>query len=1504
MLDNVEIIDANPTIEVIRIVNPFNPRERVNEKLDWAPNKTVAEYFPVYQADLVVSINGKIIPAEEHALTRLAPGDNLVICPVPAGGGGGGKGIFRLVAMIAVSMVAPQLATSLYTSMGGTFVAANAMTVIGAMTVGITVAGAMLVNALLPPPKPASAGGAATQEMSSSYGIDGAKNTSVEGAIVPVIYGTFRTGGNMINAYVENTGDTQMLYVRFVLSEGEVASISGFQINDQPLDQFNGGTSGIVIDTRRGTSDQAVMDWFADTIRPNSLNSELATAWTTYTTDDIDQFRVDIACPQGLFAVDTGSGATVSRSVTLEIEYSVHDAGSWVSLNDSNTHLGTRKATAVATRTVSTVTSGGYTTRKLSDIDLSGLSWTWAEAPNSAWAGAMYQSQANGAAITDYGAISELKNSADLVITPITVDAEGAGTYQITSYVNINKSAIVVKDAKQSAVRRSFKSPRLARSKYDIRIRRTTAKSTATTVSEAVFVSDVNEILLEDLALPYTAMMGAKLKLGDQISGLPKVTALVEGIMVYENHPSNTTGEYAWYYRQSGNPAWIVWDILTNTRYGAGMNPNRLDLAAWREFSQHCIDNNLTWNGPIDAQSNVWDACQMVLRVGHAQLVGVGTRYTVVIEKASTPVMMFSVANMVEGSFKETWLPITDRANEIEVTYFDKLDNYKQRTVKVYDPAALAAGRPARSSSITLYGVVDYETAFKEGYLQLNLNRYILQTVEFSAPLESIGCTVGDLIYVQHDMPQWGFAGRTAAGSTSSVIQLDRTVTMLPGKQYKLLLMVDAIQRASGTVGYITGNSVFLSGYDGSNVKRFKFGEIDRQVVSTFYTGSSYGIVLDDVSGITSGGEYSLWDTDVLEERDIVNTSTTTAVVIAQSTFTQAPGQFVNWMFGEVTKMKKPFRVRAISGSGDYHRDITAIEYNATVYDGPNAIPTQNYSSLDAGVGPVAFTSITEDLFQSGTGYRVTTTVHFAPTQDSFWRASVYARVNSEQNFTLLTSDSTGQASIDLDEGDVVEFKVVPRDSLGAVASEKNTLYTLPYTVLGKLAPPHDVTGLTVSIVPGNLLLKWNANDEIDVAGYEVRLGSSWDSSTLIVTDYAGTSFLVPSHEIGLYTFLVRAIDTGGRKSNIPAAASIVLSRPQSVTGFDCTQNLDRIEFRWDANPESYIAGYELREGETWATARLLTKVTATTYSMTSAAGSGIRTFWIKSIIEPGIECETATFASTNVAAPTNRNAVFTDDEKAAGFSGSRYQMGLNAFGELQLDDGKVYGEYVWEVSLPTSYRARTTIQSAYSAVVHDNTTWADATWNWDSVQANRAWQVTGDVGSVSLQYYIAVEAPLEASYLDAFSLNGTYVGVNGTSASEVTGVTYAPGRFFTGAKMDNFTRLSWTMAIPATFNVSLWCKIDTLEGNQVFWSGKTSGDLRLTAGYDNSIGAFYLEDLLGNTMTLPFALSTGDRVLIGVVQTPTTRRLHVGVLGYDTPLSVSMDIAGLGALSSMGLQW
>lgn len=1427
-------------IPVIRITNPLNPREFVRETLQWSAKKTLAEYFPVVSVvenPVVISINGRIVEEKDYPVTYLGPDDNLVVCPIPQGGGGGGKSVLRIVAMIAVVIA------SIYT--GGAVGAAYGSMAGVAAQAGVMIAGTLLVNSLLPVNAAGSSAlGRGDLMSSASYGVDGAKNVSAEGVPVPVCYGKFRMGGNLIGLSMVNDGQTQYAKILINAGEGPIAGITDIEINDTPVSDYK----EVAVDVRGGWPTQDVIPWFANTIVPRSRGVRLTTDWSVpFTTEAVvDEVRMDYVFPNGLTGVDTKTGDSYAVAVDIETQYRQVGDPTWRNMRGSFTgsyypvyHYYVYQYGQVIGETQSLNLASGYSVGSDSFIYSMGTRVGYVESRPA------------------YGS-----------------------TGHVVENVNYAK-------------RVSFSSGALPRGRYEIRTRRTNARSTSSYVQDDVQLTDINEIIYAGIGYKHTALVGIQVRLTDQISSLPKVTYINHGVI----HKYWNSQFQAWEWKAGANPAWIVWDMLTNTRYGAGMPEARMDFQQFKRWGKFCEDNGLEFNGVIDTSLNLWDALQYVMRAGRAQMVSVGTRYTVAIECPTDPVMMFSVGNILDGTFKESWLGLSDRANEVEVTFFDSNDGYKQRTIRVADPAAIAAGRPPKTAAITLPGIVTPQRAYQEALLQLNLNRYVLQTVEFGAPLDALACTVGDVILVQHDMPQWGFGGRLAAGSTASMINLDRDVSMQLGKQYKLLVLFDKLQRAAGSVVQVWGSSIVLAGYDGYNkVKRLTVGGRDLEVLSVFDAGGSWGVVVADATGVAAGQEYTLWDTDVIEERDVVvNTIDPTSTLTLQSPFWDAPATYANWMFGEVGKVRKPFRVKSISGSGEYRRDIVAIEYNPSVYDlSGNVYPTPNYSSIEAGVRHVSIDDVSEELFALGSTLRSRVTVYFSSGQETYRNSRVYVSTNGGA-FALVDSMAADRCTVVADEGQVLRFKVVATDVVGAVAPD-STAPVYEYKVLGKLAPPTDVKNFKVTKRTNDLLLTWDANKDVDLAGYEVRLGENWEDAQVITTGHTGTMITHNQDHAGTYYYLIRAIDTGGRMSKHVTVFKLVLDAPVAVRQFDCVQNLNRVEFRWTANPETDIVGYELREGAAWETSQLVAQVTATNFTVPAGA-PGDRMFWIKAIGAPGIYSDLATFSTTQVASLPNRNVVMETDESAAGFPGVKINTRVEGPNLLMSADAND-AEYIFRVDPQDRFRALNSLYTRFDAVQYSDLTWLRSTFPWSSDDAQVSWLKRGDLTKVKMETQISTSVgQLQDDELDGWNFDFALNSARGNPPLETSGPTvYTHGRYHRGVYLGDF-HATYPVMFGANWNTSFWLNMEDASTQTLasVWNDQTGE--KLTVSWDGVEKTFSLVDSRdGSAMTIHYEVASGDRVFVCLVQTPAGRKFYVGMFGrqeigeaHNTTVSTSL---------------
>lgn len=158
-----------------------------------APGFTIAEILeqaaipePLWN-NVVVTMNGITVERDQWLRVEPREEDILGIHVIPLGGDD--KGILRLVAMIAVTVVA--------TIFGGPLGAAIGLKGTAAAAVGtaiITLAGTLVVNALIPPPKPATPSLSAAGD---AYFLNSQSNRARLYETIPKVYGLHKIFGNL-----------------------------------------------------------------------------------------------------------------------------------------------------------------------------------------------------------------------------------------------------------------------------------------------------------------------------------------------------------------------------------------------------------------------------------------------------------------------------------------------------------------------------------------------------------------------------------------------------------------------------------------------------------------------------------------------------------------------------------------------------------------------------------------------------------------------------------------------------------------------------------------------------------------------------------------------------------------------------------------------------------------------------------------------------------------------------------------------------------------------------------------------------------------------------------------------------------------------------------------------------------------------------------------------------------------------------------------------------------
>lgn len=986
---------------------------------------------------------------------------------------------------------------------------------------------------------------------------------------------------------------------------------------------------------------------------------------------------------------------------------------------------------------------------------------------------------------------------------------------------------------------------------WKVRMKRLTDDSASMTLANETWLDSYVEVVNARLTYPNSALVGVRID-SEHFNSVPNRSYLVRGlyIRVPSNYDPNTrtySGIWNGTFKPaiSDNPAWVLFDILTNKRYGLGqyLTDNQIDTAALYRIGRYCDElvpdgyggwePRFTCNTVINSQQEAFKVISDLTSVFRGMAYWTGGMVGFTQDAPTTPSMIFNQANVVDGIFTYSGSSRKDRHSVALITWNDPKEQYKQKIEYVESPE-LVAKYGIRKIDMVAFGCTSRGQAHRAGLWMLYTEQFESDLISFKVGLDAALVLPGEVVKI-HDQFRAGkrMGGRLAAATTTSAT-------------------LDAPIRLDSPNAII---SVRLP--DGSFA--------DRTVLQG-----------------TGTHEVLTWTTPL------------PAVPLVNSM----------WLVAE--PVLEPILARVVGvqqGDSPTEFIITALEHNPDKFDAIERglkLEEPKTSIIDPSkVDAPQDLKVTETLYEVAPGV-IGTKLHVswygtATSYELRWRRRGKYATNWE-------SITTTSSSIELENvrKSVHEFEIVAVNNFGR---RSTPAVTISHKVVGKTTAPGDVLNFKVERRTTDLLITWDPVKDIEAPTYEVRVGPSWDEAQVITTAFNGTMVRHDQDDAGTYFYHIRSFDRAGNASDNVTTFKLILDPPAPVVDFDCVQSGNRLEFRWKPNQEVGIVGYEIREGGSWTTSILVAQVNATSFSMPAGA-SGDRTFWIKAIASPGIYGREAVFTSTNIAQPSNVNILTVIDERANAWGGAAHHL-EPAAGDLVMVNGVQKAEYVFGVDLGDRYRAQNSLFGTIDSLSAEaNMTWADATFAWDAAQANRAWTPSGSAMSVSGRFQIAPYTGMTEGEVDGFRLDGDLVSVKYANPTQSAGVTYGEGRYGRGVLVKDTTSVAWGVAVPSLFATSFWINVREVT-DCVYWTATGIGDgsgIRLSVGYSKGRGGFFVEDQLGRRVDLPFALAAGDVVCIGLAQEPYQRRLMACKLHGTAVEAVGTNMPEQGIYSQLRL--
>lgn len=685
----------------------------------------------------------------------------------------------------------------------------------------------------------------------------------------------------------------------------------------------------------------------------------------------------------------------------------------------------------------------------------------------------------------------------------------------------------------------------VARGKYQLRIRRTNESNDdysypSGNAGRRFHSSYLQAVTGYSNRRPITppkplAMTALRIKATNQLNGnIEGVTATVQSVCL-----DYDVGTGTWIERPTRNPASLMRYVLQHPANAKKVSDSLLDLPSFVEFHNYCRTNGFTYDAVLADQRSLWDVLLDIAAAGRASPTRRDGKHSVVIDKARTSVAQHFTPHNSWGFESTRALPQLPHAFRVQFNNAEK--SYQPDERIVYNDGYSSANATL-FEGLQLPGVTQPATVFKHArfhYAQLKLRpeQYTLY-----ADIEHLVCQRGDLVRVVHDVPMWGLAsGRIKDFISTTVIELDEPVPMKANTSYTIRIRAEdgsSVTRTVAQVGADTYASQItltaaITETQGKPLNLFMFGELGQESVELVVHAIEPA---ENMSARLTLVDYSpaVYDSDS-EAVPPWDSQITLPPIILQDRITQKP---------TITRLQSDEAIIIRTPSGGYNYGLQVS------WDDPENLPRKvNGVQLE---------------------------IDFANDNRERWEA--VATVPLRQRSHTFRNLREGQEY-------VVRLRYVDRDGLAGPWQKSVT-----HTIVGKTTPPRAVTGLAIG--PDNsgrrLLLSWDANDEIDISGYEVRTAdTNWGTPTgLLGLVFRGkaTSVVVtpPPLSSPARTWYVKAFDRARLYSLLPAQITYTKSNLPSVTGLTYSISAssttdDKVRINWDnVEPAFDLKHYEV----------------------------------------------------------------------------------------------------------------------------------------------------------------------------------------------------------------------------------------------------------------------------------------------------------------------------------------
>lgn len=380
-------------------------------------------------------------------------------------------------------------------------------------------------------------------------------------------------------------------------------------------------------------------------------------------------------------------------------------------------------------------------------------------------------------------------------------DTEGTS---VSLEILINGQSRTIKNINGKSSSRFYRSyiiDNLPPKPFTITVKRLTADSKSQRLQNGTHWVSYTEIIDTKLSYPNMALIGIKTD-SRYNPNFPNVNLLLYGRLVKVPSTYNPeTRTYApgiwrgdWKEEWTDNPAWIFYDLVTNSLAGLGKRIGEYGLDKFQlyQIAKYCdelVDDGYGGKEPrmvsnlwITEQRDAYNVLSDMASVFRSIAVWNGTQFSAIQDRTSDPVCLYTQSNVVDGKFSRQFAAGKTIFTAVEVEYADER-NFYQKAVEYVADDLMIARYGYNVKKITAYGCTSRGQAHRYGKWVLETSRLEQCTITFVVGRQGLLHLPGDIIEIADN----DFAGKTLGGRVVAIsgkkVTLDQPVE-ITGNSY------------------------------------------------------------------------------------------------------------------------------------------------------------------------------------------------------------------------------------------------------------------------------------------------------------------------------------------------------------------------------------------------------------------------------------------------------------------------------------------------------------------------------------------------------------------------------------------------------------------------------------------------------------------------------------------------------------------------------------------------